>query len=230
MSDVYLTPPSGDDATVVAGNLMVPRSGLWTADLLLGDDATPPAVGEVVTLTAYDRARVGYVAEVGDEYLQLRVRVVAGRGLLGATVRAQNYRGYSLADVARDVLRDCGEAVGDLSGLTLSPPTWVRQAGAARSALRRVLRAQGSESLTRLLAEPDGSLSVVPWVPAPLAELEGSLTPLAVWPQDRTADVGPDLTTKYEPGQIVSVFGRELTILRVLYDLGNDLRARFWYA
>jgi hypothetical protein len=230
--DLSLTDTDGNNPrSIVRGNLMIPRSGLWTADLLLGDDASLPPVGSRVTFNAYNTLRSGTVIEAGEEYLQLRVRVIGGEGKLETELPPQSYTGYALKDIASDILSEAGEYPKDLSGLPLNTQRWTRSRGPASSALRRVIRLQRSDgNQIRMLAEHTGEISIRTWTPYVFDSLNPRYTDLAIWPQDKEAYIGPDLNTTVEPEQIVSIFDRHVTIVRVLYELQEDvLRCKVWY-
>jgi len=229
--DVTLTTDDQVTRSIVRGNLMIPRSGLWTLDALLGDDAYLPPVGSQVVLNAYSTLRYGTVIEAGGEYLQLRVRVIGGAGKLETELPPQSYTGYALSDIASDILSEAGEAPGDLSGLPLNTQRWTRSRGPASSALRRVVRLQRSDgNQLRMYAEHTGEISVRTWAPYVFQSLNPRYTDLAIWPQDKEAYIGPDLNTTIEPEQIVSIFDRQVTIVRVLYELQEDvLRCKVWY-
>ena len=229
--DVTLTTDDQVTRSIVRGNLMIPRSGLWTLDALLGDDANLPPVGSQVVLNAYSTLRYGTVIEAGEEYLQLRVRVIGGAGKLETELPPQSYTGYALNDIASDILSEAGETPGDLSGLPLNTQRWTRSRGPANSALRRVVRLQRSDgNQLRMYAEHTGEISVRTWTPYVFQSLNPRYTDLAIWPQDKEAYIGPDLNTTIEPEQIVSIFDRQVTIVRVLYELQEDvLRCKVWY-
>jgi hypothetical protein len=229
--DVTLTTNDRVTRSIVRGNLMIPRSGLWTLDALLGDDASLPPVGSQVVLNAYSTLRYGTVIEAGEEYLQLRVRVIGGAGKLETELPPQSYTGYALRDIASDILSEAGETPGDLSGLPLNTQRWTRSRGPASGALRRVVRLQRSDgSQLRMYAEHTGEISVRTWTPYVFDSLNPRYTDLAIWPQDKEAYIGPDLNTTIEPEQIVSIFDRRVTIVRVLYELQEDvLRCKVWY-
>ena len=229
--DVTLTANDQVTRSIVRGNLMIPRSGLWTLDALLGDDASLPPVGAQVVLNAYSTLRYGTVIEAGEEYLQLRVRVIGGAGKLETQLPPQSYTGYTLSDIASDILSEVGETPGDLSGLPLNTQRWTRSRGPASSALRRVVRLQRSDgNQLRMYAEHTGEISVRTWTPYVFDSLNPRYTDLAIWPQDKEAYIGPDLNTTIEPEQIVSIFDRQVAVVRVLYELNEDvLRCKIWY-
>ena len=229
--DVSLTTDDQATRSIIKGNLMIPRSGLWTLDALLGDDSTLPPVGSQVVLNAYNTTRVGTVIEAGEEYLQLRIRVIGGAGKLETALPAQSYSGYTLGDIARDTLSEAGETPNDLSGLNLSTQRWTRSQGPASSGIRRLINKQRSDgNEIRMYAEKSGAISVRTWNPYVFESLNSRYTDLAIWPQDKEAYIGPDLNTTVEPEQIVSIFDRQVTVVRVMYELGQDvLRCRIWY-
>ena len=225
----------------VRGDLMIPRSGLWTSDTLLGDTESPPAQGDVVTLRTYDRDRVGIVTDVGTEYGQIRLRIVGGKVDLSTVIESRSYADYALSDIAADIVGDAGGLVDTLAGLEPTAPYWVRARGTAASALRRVLGARatpagGSDGVRlRLFAEDDGRLSTAIWSPTTLTtpdaqNVASTYTTLAVWPQDREAYIGPDLTTSIEPGNTIVIYDRQVAVVRAVYRFEpEDLRCQVWW-
>lgn len=143
-----------DDAVCVSAQVLMPRVGAWTADVVV-DDATPRA-GRVTL--AIDGARfAGAVVRGGVRDGRWRGRLVGGVGGLRGTVAAVAHRGATLGLVLADVLRATGEALAPSSAdLSAAVARWGRIEGPGARTVADVARAAGCA--WRVL--PDGSVWV----------------------------------------------------------------------
>lgn len=207
-------------------DLVIPPSGLWTADAQLeGTDA--PALGPT-SITIGNVTRSGTVVATGAPYGQPRCRVVAGSGGLGTSDAAPNeYGQVQLSRVASDIIGEAGEQVGNLDALSLTIVTgWQLVQESAWLALQRVLRQVPGLSLW---AEHDGSLSVrqTAWTQTV------ALLHRAIVPQEKMLDLFAD-DGVVEPGVTVQTLFGSFNALRTQYILDPDddrggLRIRAWY-
>ena len=208
-------------------DLVIPPSGLWTADAQL-EDTDAPALGPT-SITIGNVNRVGTVVATGAPYGQPRCRVVAGSGGLGTTeVEPNEYGQVQISQVARDIMAEAGEKVGNLDALSLTIVTsWQLVREGAWLALQRVLRQVPGLSLW---AEHDGSLSVrqTTWTQTV------ALLHRAIVPQEKMLDLFAD-DGVVEPGVTVQTLFGSFDALRTQYILDPDddrggLRIRVWYA
>ena len=208
-------------------DLVIPPSGVWTADAQLeGTDA--PAEGPT-EITIGSVTRVGTVVATGAPYGQPRCRVVACSGGLGTSDVAPNeYGQVQLSRVASDIISEAGEKVGNLDALSLTIATsWQLVQESAWLALQRVLRQVPRLSLW---AEHDGSLSVrqTAWTQTV------TLLHRGIVPQEKMLDLFAD-DGVVEPGVTVQTLFGSFNALRTQYILDPDddrggLRIRVWYA
>lgn len=130
----------------ITADLRLPRVGAWVADLSI--DATEPASGKI----SFELDELVFVGTVtpghsGTDGARARCRVVGGSGGLARAVTAKSYSssvGVSIGSVVRDILRDAGEDLSDLSdGPTLNKkvPRWHVTSGTAGQALTRLANA-----------------------------------------------------------------------------------------
>lgn len=206
-------------------DLVIPPSGLWTADAQLeGEDA--PALGPT-SITVGSVIRVGTVVATGAPYGQPRCRVVAGSGGLGTTeVEPNEYGQVQLSRVASDIISEAGERVGNLDALSLTVvSSWQLVREGAWLALQRVLRQVPGLSLW---TEHDGSLSVRQTTWAQTV----ALLHRAIVPQEKMLDLFAD-DGVVEPGVTVQTLFGSFNALRTQYILDPDddrggLRIRCW--
>ena len=226
------TIPSVSIATLAGQNLLrldlvIPPSGLWTADAQL-DDTEAPTLGLTSSITIGNVSRVGTIVATGAPYGQPRCRVVAGSGGLSTTVVTPNeYGQVQLSRVASDIMTEAGEKVGNLDALSLTIVTsWQLVREGAWLALQRVLRQVPGLSLW---VEHDGSLSVrqTTWTQTV------ALLHRAIVPQEKMLDLFAD-DGVVEPGVTVQTLFGSFDALRTQYILDPDddrggLRIRAWY-
>lgn len=138
---------------LLRADIVLPRVGAWTADVVLDDDRAPSSA---ITIVAAGLTLRGTVVRGGVEAGLWRGRVVGGAGGLRREVPAVAQRGGTLATALRDVLSAAGEALASAPEITDSSPLWHRLAGTAGAAVADVARAAGCA--WRVLA--DGSVWV----------------------------------------------------------------------
>ncbi len=211
----------------VTGSLMIPRSGLWTCDMLIDDTNPPPPVGTQVSLTTYDSTRIGTVTDSGDEYLQGRVRIVGGNGRFNQQLSPRDYLGQTGSAIAADCLTDAGETVGDLNAFSAQLTTWSRSQTTLAVCLRRLCSKYPD---TRIYASNDGAINAVPWLPVEVTDTSITWLDMEISPMDHDAIIGPDGVQLY-PMQIITVFNRAIVIERIQYLFEPDsLRAQLWWS
>jgi hypothetical protein len=135
-----ITLPSGLVRTVSSGQIDLPLTGIWMADVKMGDQVAPD-VGTYVTATLRDTAMPAMVAtsELVDGIVHMRL--IGGKGGLGNTSRPKHYHAPLLRHVLADLLRDAGETLSPTSSasvLSLSLEAWTtlrRPTGATLAAL-----------------------------------------------------------------------------------------------
>ena len=207
-------------------DLVIPPSGLWTADAQLeGTDA--PALGPT-SITIGSVTRAGTITATGAPYGQPRCRLVAGSGGLGTSdVTPSEYGQVQLSRVASDIMGEAGEKAGNLDALSLTiVSSWQLVQEGAWLALQRVLRQVPGLSLW---AEHDGSLSVrqTAWTQTV------ALLHRGIVPQEKMLDLFTD-DGAVEPGVTVQTLFGSFNALRTQYILDPDddrggLRIRVWY-
>lgn len=112
---------------IVAGSLLVPLVGAWTADLTL---ATQQPVSGSATVVIGNLTLIGYVYRSDSYGGQVRARLVGGAGGWRKPIPSQGYGtsgGVSLSTVLRDAARACGETV-DVAKDTTIGNAYVRTA------------------------------------------------------------------------------------------------------
>jgi hypothetical protein len=128
-----------DSTPVISGTIPIPLNGRLTADLKLAITSAPPAAGKQVTLTFEGgQAYKCTVERSGPQGGFQAVRLVGGSGGLSKQVPSRYYQGIPAATVIKDLLGECGEAVGDID-LPSTLAFWVRPEGPAHEALRALM-------------------------------------------------------------------------------------------
>jgi len=196
---------------VTEGGLVVPRAGVWVADVEAVTETAPPPS---VTLTVGAASWRGTVVRGGVTEGRWRGRVVGGAGGFGRAVVARQYRSVPRRMVVAATLTEAGEALAaDASGLDDVLTTWARLAEPAARALGRLV--------ATWRALPDGTITTDPW-PAGEAPDADLLEPLPELLSDVLAVDGLDLAPGMTRG------GR--TVASVAYSLrGPAMRAMVSY-
>ena len=218
---------------IVSGNLELPRTGAWTAEVYFSiTDA--PSLGTRSDLLIAGTSRSGTVVSIAQDYLQVKARIVAGAGKMDTILDARDYRGFQAAQIAQDALRDAGEQTGTWGALDIYCPHWTRSQGPCRESLRRVTRLLGkgevvsadAASLTTWRFDDTGKAdAVVDTFTASSAAYEQ----LTSWGQERLVMLGV-YDSSIRPGQSVIAWDAARKLDRVLYEFGpNRFTMLGWY-
>lgn len=220
MSDVTLKlQGAGDPQAVLRGDLILPRTGNWTAHLELEREAM---AGQVV-LRWLGTDLQGYVLSGGEHEGRYQALIVGGAGGLWKELPAKGHVNQAQGRaIIEAILREAGEQLAtdsDAAVLAQSVPAWVRMAGAAGEALDLITRTIGAIWRIR----PDGRVWVgqdrwTEQAPADLELLEGD-------PAQETAELAPEQLAPL-PGQVLG--GRKVGVVRFAIELDSH-RARLWY-
>lgn len=217
---------------VLRGNLDLCRAGAWTAEVVLQTD-TAPDEGTTTTLSIAGTSRLCTVMSTSSDYLQVKCRLVAGRGKLGAEIEARDYRGYQAAQIAQDALQDAGETSGTWDALNAYCPHWTRRQGPCRDTMWRLLRllGRGNAAATspRWRVLDDGTVDTVVDDFAVVAEELRNFEAMASWGQERLLLLGVE-DTIVVPGKSVVAFGASRQLDRVIYVMEPEsFTAYCWY-
>ena len=208
---------------VISGNLELPRTGAWTAEVYFSiTDA--PDVGTTADLLIAGTSRSGTVINISQDYLQVKARIVAGAGKLDTLLDARDYRGFQAAQIAQDALRDAGEQTGTWSALDIYCAHWTRSQGPCRESLRRVTRLLGrgevvSADATSLTTWRFGDDGVADTVIDTFALNSAAMEHLSSWGQERLVFLGV-YDSSIRPGQSIVAWDAVRKLDRVLYEFG----------
>jgi hypothetical protein len=218
---------------IVSGNLELPRTGAWTAEVFFSA-ASAPSKGSTADLQIGTVNRKGTVVSIAQDYLQVKARIVAGAGKMDTILDARDYRGFQAAQIAQDALRDAGEQTGTWGALDIYCAHWTRSQGPCRESLRRVTRLLGkgevvnadAVSLTTWRFDDTGKAdAVVDTFTASSAAYEQ----LASWGQEQLIMLGV-YDSSIRPGQSVIAWDAQRKLDRVLYEFGpNRFTMLGWY-
>ena len=208
---------------IVSGNLELPRTGAWTAEVYFSA-ASAPSSGSTADLQIGTVNRKGTVVDIAADYLQVKARIVAGAGKLDTLLDARDYRGFQAAQIAQDALQDAGEQTGTWSALDIYCAHWTRSQGPCRESLRRVTRLLGrgevagtdSTSLTTWRFGDDG---VADTVVDTFAASGAAFEQLSSWGQERLVFLGV-YDSSIRPGQSIVAWDVVRKLDRVLYEFG----------
>jgi len=169
-----------DTSPILSGCVVLPRQGVWHADLVLEAQAAPE--GAVTLRLGPSLSLRGTVVRAGLFAGQVRARVVGGAGQLGAELEPRWYAGAPRELPLRDLCEEAGEQLASTSdpgvlGEVLSPG-WARLRGTAAAALARLL--DGSGASWRML--PSGEL----WVGPETWPAASGMADLVVLEEDRS--------------------------------------------
>jgi hypothetical protein len=197
-----------NDAPVHSGRVLIPRRGVWSADLVLDVEAVPE--GGLLTLQRGDGTPllVGTARRAAARSGRVELRLVGGAGGLARALGPKSYRSPTVQLLLQDLATEAGETLSS----TLAPglrtqvlPAWVRRAGLASHCLAGLARALGVT--WRVL--PDGTL----WL--------GEET----WPEvdpdhellgDHATSASAEIATDTLPGELVpgtTFLGRRVSLV-----------------
>lgn len=213
---------------LIRGNLDLCRVGAATAEVLMAT-TTPPSRGDTLQLTMKGLSRLMTVVDVSGDYLQVKCRLVAGRGHLDAPILdPRDYRGYQAAQIAQDAIGDAEEVAGDWSLLQVYCPHWTRFQGPLRQCLERMCRLVQDPTVAWRVLD-DGTVSLVQDDFATIVETDRDFAQLGAWGQERLLLLGMT-DTRVVPGRSVLAFGQVRNVDRVLYTWDSDtFNAMVWY-
>lgn len=208
---------------IVSGNLELPRTGAWTAEVFFSA-ASAPSKGSTADLQIGTVNRKGTVVDIAADYLQVKARIVAGAGKLDTVLDARDYRGFQAAQIAQDALRDAGEQTGPWSALDIYCAHWTRSQGPCRESLRRVTRLLGrgevanadATALTTWRFDDDG---VADTVVDTFALNSAAMEHMSSWGQERLVYLGV-YDSSIRPGQSIIAWDAVRKLDRVLYEFG----------
>lgn len=98
---------------VLSGQLLRPRIGVWSADLVV--DGDEPLSGRVTLSTEAGTTFVGTAARAEPDDGTLRVRLIGGGGGMGKSPPAKSFRQVPLSTVLADTLSAVGETLSPSS-------------------------------------------------------------------------------------------------------------------
>lgn len=223
MADFFL-----GDVILLKGNLDVPRIGAATAEVYL-DATAAPSRGDTLTLSMKGTSRLMTVVDVGGDYLQVKCRLVAGRGHLDSPILdPRDYRGYQAAQIAQDAIGDAGEVAGDWSLLDVYCGHWTRSQGPLRGCLQRLCRLIQDPAVAWRVAE-DGTVGLQTDEYDDVVETSDDFAQLGSWGQERLLLLGVT-DARIVPGRSVLAFGQVRNVDRCLYTWDSDtFGAMVWY-
>ncbi len=205
---------------VISGQIAMPLRGRLVANVLL-DTQKSLKRGDPVEVQFENGPTYRCTVErSGPQGGYQAVRVVGGSGGLSTVIEAKAYREFSPAQIARDILEECGEAAGEIE-LPGTLPHWIRPEGAAFEALGSLM-ARYPERTWRVM--PDGAVRI------DVEQWEEHATPLPIESEDSTQGTfvvaaDPTLT----PGvRLTMTRGAEQVpkrVTRVVHQIGARLRA-----
>jgi hypothetical protein len=208
---------------IVSGNLELPRTGAWTAEVFFSA-ASAPSKGSTADLQIGTVNRKGTVVDIAADYLQVKARIVAGAGKLDTVLDARDYRGYQAAKIAQDALRDAGEQTGTWGALDIYCAHWTRSQGPCRESLRRITRLLGrgevvSADVTSLTTWRFGDDGVADTVVDTFALNSAAMEHMSSWGQERLVYLGV-YDSSIRPGQSIIAWDTVRKLDRVLYEFG----------
>lgn len=169
-----------NSSSILSGCVVLPRQGVWHADLVL-EAPSAPSGPVVLSLGAALRLQ-GTVVRAGVFAGQVRARVVGGAARLGTELAPRWYAGAPRELPLRDLVEEAGERLASTSDpAVLSEvltPGWARLRGTAAAALARLL--DGTGASWRML--PSGEL----WVGQEAWPAAQGMADLVVLEEDRS--------------------------------------------
>lgn len=220
MSDVKL-----GTATVLSGVVVLPRVGVWHANLVVQSDAAPTGAA-TLTLGGGAVVMVGTVTRGGEYAGVARVRMVGGAGGLATAVTAKKYVGAPASLMIGDALRAAGETLSttaDTATLATVFALWTRAAGKARDALTAVAQAANTAAVWRVLA--DGTVWIGPETWPDSGITSKSYTLVASMPEHGVDEVAMEVPL-LKPGTLFR--SRKVSAVEHRITAGS-IRSSVWY-
>lgn len=131
---------------VISGEIALPRSGVWTADLVV-DHATAADLSGRVTIALGALSFQGTAFRVGVTLETVMLRVVGGAGGMATVLPAKQYQGVPIRIPVTDALSGAGELLApdaDPGVLGQFLKGWVRMKQQASTALAALLASAGA--------------------------------------------------------------------------------------
>ena len=209
---------------VAEAYLSLPRVGRGVGSLVLGD-SEGPAPGAAVTLKWESGETLACTCVVAQKVRGWwSLSIVLGAGRLSRVLPSRYYEGIPAATVARDILSEAGEAIGeiDLPGILTR---YVRREGAAYQQLSALLA--GTDRTWRI--RPNGKV----WIGLDSYPQEGPVEVVRAHSEAQRYTLG--LSPSLLPGVTLSghVDGEERPlgrVERVAHRVGKQLRTEVWCA
>lgn len=154
-----------NDAAVIEAKIVLPRSGIWTADLILSSGDADSFSGQVVLETASGALRLVGTALSGRtaSYIdQVRTKVIGGAGGM-STVAAPKFYANSLPirTIVADLLATAGETLSGTADATILGTlisAWTTIGQPTGTALSSLLSIVNSAAVWRIA--PDGGVFI----------------------------------------------------------------------
>jgi hypothetical protein len=165
---VTLQLPSSEILHVTSGQVLLPRTGVWLADLRVNDqdaltDRLVMKLGAVAMPSAVAKAElIGGMTEV---------RLVGGAGGLGEPARPKHYHRPLVRHVFADLLRDSGEvqaAASTPAVLSKDLEAWTTLGLSTGAMLASLCRVAGSDVNWRVLADGTVWIGIETWPDSPV--------------------------------------------------------------
>ena len=218
----YLT---ANGTTCIRGKVVMPRTGLWWADLEIQDQDPTPYEGKVTLAFnegAFTLQGASLPARLAPQWGVVMCRVVGGAAGLATQLPAKAYQSVTFQLPFLDLLGACGEAaspIADPSTLKLPLQFWNRLAGTGARALGALVDPLGLP----WRALPDGTI----WV-GPETYPDSGLTNYVITdtaPQENALELKID-TPSIFPGE--SFQGNEVSRLEHHIET-HQIRTRLWF-
>lgn len=211
---------------VLRGDVLLPRVGAWSADLVLDADEAPSGVVALESTAGF--RLVGFVERANTTEGRVEVRLRGGRGQLARELQPVAYRpvgGVRVRTILEDLARDSGEVLSPDTAPSITEhflSAWSRERGSTARALRALAAALSCS----WRFDPEGRVILVreSW---PEVDPEG-VTLMRSDPINDAAELGLDvLPAGLLPG--VAWQGRRVSSMEVFALDGGALRARLLF-
>ena len=144
---------TGEILHVTGGNVLLPRTGVWLANLRVNDqDALPDRL--VLQLGTVEMPAA--VAKAELLHGMMEARIVGGAGGIGETARPKHYHQPLVKHVLADLLRDSGEALAATSTpavVATALEAWTTLTLPTGAILAALCRVAGTEVNWRVLSD-----------------------------------------------------------------------------